>query len=147
MLFQDSSHNSQLRAHPSPPAVKILIPTETKNEQPRQMKVRDGGDIILQGSEQVAGHNFISDTRIQCNNPQHNHLLMHGTVNRNAQFHGLSPEEREHVRCVEYHAVRLLSYLVPAYYVVLQVLGCLAIGAYMSCDKASVALENGLNPW
>jgi hypothetical protein len=147
MLSQDSSHNSQLGAQPSPPVVKIQISNETKNEPQRPIGVRDGDYTTLQGSELVSALNVISDARIRCNNPQHNHLLMHGTVNRNAQFHGLSAEEREHVRCVEYQAVRLLSYLVPAYYIILQFFGCLAIGAYMSCDKASVALENGLNPW
>ena len=145
----DLSRNTKLSNLPTLASLKTESKSQstTTTELSSPMSFRGIDDITLQDPDPAAELHTISDTRMRCNNPLHNHLLMHGRVDRNAQFHGLSPEEREHVRCVEYQAVRFLSYLVPAYYVALQVSGCIALGLYMSINKASVARENGLNPW
>jgi hypothetical protein len=66
---------------------------------------------------------------------------------RNSQFHGLSRDEREHLGGVEYRAITLLAYIVPIYFVLWQLLGCIGLGAYMAHNKASVAEMNGINPW
>ncbi|EPE33949.1 hypothetical protein GLAREA_06962 [Glarea lozoyensis ATCC 20868] len=66
---------------------------------------------------------------------------------RNSQFHGLSRDEREHLGGVEYRAITLLAYIVPIYFVMWQLLGCVGLGAYMAHNKASVAEMNGINPW
>jgi hypothetical protein len=66
---------------------------------------------------------------------------------RNSQFHGLSKDEREHLGGVEYRAITLLAYIVPIYFVLWQMLGCIGLGAYMAHNKASVAEMNGINPW
>ena len=69
------------------------------------------------------------------------------TTGRNAQFYGLSKAEREHLGGVEYRAITLLAYIVPIYFVLWQLLGCLGLAAYMGHYKASTARENGINPW
>ncbi|KAF2494101.1 hypothetical protein BU16DRAFT_591035 [Lophium mytilinum] len=70
-----------------------------------------------------------------------------GSVSRNSQFHGLSEAQRDHLGGCEYRAIRLLSWVVPLYFVLFQLLGCLGIGAYVAHNKASVTERNGLNPW
>jgi hypothetical protein len=80
-------------------------------------------------------------------NSQYPHYLTRHTTGRNAQFYGLSRAEREHLGGVEYRAITLLAYVVPIYFVLWQVLGCVGLGAYMAYHKAGVAESNGINPW
>lgn len=75
------------------------------------------------------------------------HYLTPLTTGRNAQFFGLSKAEREHLGGVEYRAISLLSWIVPIYFALWQVLGCLGLGAYMAYNKADTARGNGINPW
>ena len=88
---------------------------------------------------------------VRCNSflrvPNTRQFERRGTVDRNGQFHSLSSEEREHLRCVEYQAVRLLSYVVPMYIIVWQVLGCLAIGVYVSYRRPDAAETYSVKPW
>lgn len=70
-----------------------------------------------------------------------------GYMSRNSQFSRLSEKERKKLGGYEYKAVRFLSWIVPAYFILFQLLGCLSLGAYVANNKASVALDNGLNPW
>lgn len=78
-----------------------------------------------------------------------NHLpfLNSGYVSRNSQFHHLSEEEREHLGGYEYRAVRFLAWLVPLYFFLWQLFGCLGLGAYVANNRADTARKNGLNPW
>ncbi|CAD6447678.1 a8a07325-342f-4672-a8bc-cd904a5a23fa [Sclerotinia trifoliorum] len=78
---------------------------------------------------------------------QYPSYLNSNTTGRNAQFHGLSRAEREHLGGVEYQAISFLAWLVPAYFILWQVLGGIGLGAYMAYNKSDVALENGINPW
>ena len=75
-----------------------------------------------------------------------NYLTRH-TTGRNAQFFGLTKPEREHLGGVEYRAITLLAYVVPIYFVLWQLLGCIGLGAYMAHNKADVSRANGINPW
>ena len=75
------------------------------------------------------------------------HYLTRHTTGRNAQFFGLSKAEREHLGGVEYRAITLLAWVVPVYFVLWQLLGCLGLAAYMAHNKASTARENGIDPW
>jgi hypothetical protein len=75
------------------------------------------------------------------------HYLTPYTTGRNGQFFGLSKAEREHLGGVEYRAIEMLSWIVPIYFVVWQLLGCLGLGAYMAHNKADTARNNGINPW
>ncbi|KAH9219277.1 cation transport protein-domain-containing protein [Leptodontidium sp. 2 PMI_412] len=75
------------------------------------------------------------------------HYLTRRTTGRNAQFFGLTREEREHLGGVEYRAITLLGWIVPLYFVLWQVLGCIGLGAYMQMNKEEVIRANGINPW
>lgn len=75
------------------------------------------------------------------------HYLTRHTTGRNAQFYGLSREEREHLGGVEYRAITLLGWVVPLYFVLWQLLGCIGLGAYMKMNKEEVIRANGINPW
>lgn len=70
-----------------------------------------------------------------------------GYVSRNSQFSQLSEKERKELGGYEYKAIKFLSWLVPIYFVLFQLLGCLGLGAYVAYNRSSAALENGLNPW
>ncbi|KAK0114268.1 hypothetical protein ONS95_013765 [Cadophora gregata] len=75
------------------------------------------------------------------------HYLTRHTTGRNAQVYGLSREEREHLGGVEYRAITLLGWVVPLYFVLWQVLGCVGLGAYMKINKEEVIRANGINSW
>lgn len=75
------------------------------------------------------------------------YLLSSGFILRNSQFAGLSESDRTRLGGTEYKAVRFLAVLVPLYFVLWQLLGCIAIGAYVASNRADTARQNGLNPW
>lgn len=78
----------------------------------------------------------------------HSHdFIKSEVVGRNSQFHGLSREERESLGGVEYKAIKLLSYIVPLYFVSWQIFTSIGLGAYMAHNKAELIRQNGLNPW
>ncbi|KAH0564947.1 hypothetical protein GP486_001667 [Trichoglossum hirsutum] len=68
-------------------------------------------------------------------------------IGRNSTFHDLTEAQREKLGGVEYRALIFLSTVVPIYFTLWQLLGCLGIGAYVARNKASVTRENGINPW
>ncbi|MCJ1281061.1 hypothetical protein MMC26_000379 [Xylographa opegraphella] len=70
-----------------------------------------------------------------------------GTIGRNSQFHSLTIAERERLGGVEYRAVLLLEFIVPIYFVVWQLLGCVSLGAWVALNATATTLQNGLNPW
>lgn len=70
-----------------------------------------------------------------------------GILSRNSHFHHLTEEEREKLGGYEYRAIQLLSWLVPAYFILFQLFGCIGLGAYVAVNKAMVTRANGLNPW
>ncbi|KAK4542812.1 hypothetical protein LTR36_006188 [Oleoguttula mirabilis] len=70
-----------------------------------------------------------------------------GWISRNSQFHGLSDKEREELGGCEYRAVSFLAWLVPIYFVMWQLLGCLGCAAWVAHHAAATARDNGLNPW
>jgi Trk-type K+ transport system membrane component len=59
----------------------------------------------------------------------------------------LTEEERDKLGGVEYRAVCLLTIIVPIYFVAWQILGGLAVGAYVARNKSTVTETNGLAPW
>ncbi len=75
------------------------------------------------------------------------HLLTRGASGRNAHFHGLTTEERERLGGCEYQALRVLSVIVPLYFVLWQLLGCIALGAWINNHQPEPPLRNGINPW
>lgn len=77
----------------------------------------------------------------------HLHFLNKQTVGRNAQFHNLTTKEREHLGGCEYRALKVLSVIVPLYFVLWQFLGCISLGAWIAYNKPEAATGNGVNPW
>lgn len=73
--------------------------------------------------------------------------LTRRTTGRNAQFFDLSKAERDHLGGVEYRALSLLAWLVPAYFVLWQLVGSIGLAAYTARNRASIALDNGVHPW
>ncbi|KAM3433878.1 hypothetical protein MY4824_005742 [Beauveria thailandica] len=47
----------------------------------------------------------------------------------------------------EYRALELLSIVVPLYFVLWQLLGCVSLGAWIHHHMPDTALTNGINPW
>ena len=73
--------------------------------------------------------------------------LTRHTTGRNAQFFGLSRAERDHLGGVEYRAISLLAWIVPIYFVLWQLFGCVGLGWYIANNKAATARGNGIDPW
>lgn len=74
-------------------------------------------------------------------------LLRKEVVGRNSQFHGLTHEERDRLGGVEYRAITLLSWVVPIYFILWQLLGCLSVGAWMANYASDITEANGINAW
>lgn len=116
-------------AHPHSTAYRL--PNTSGLVQRGEKKAREGEDAVQEGV-----HNFA-----------YPHYLTRATTGRNAQFFGLTRAEREHLGGVEYRAITLLSWVVPAYFVLWQLLGSLGLGAWIAYHKADVSRANGINPW
>ncbi|KAI1746765.1 cation transport protein-domain-containing protein [Xylaria castorea] len=91
--------------------------------------------------------NSSAPTLIPSITPDEGHYRGTHKVGRNAQFHGLTIEERERLGGTEYRALRLLSVIVPVYFVSWQVLGSVALGAWIANNYPQPALDNAISPW
>ena len=79
--------------------------------------------------------------------PHWRHILTGRTVGRNAQFHSLSSHERERLGGYEYRALKMLAVVVPLYGFLWQLLGALALGAWMANYGSQIATSNGVGGW
>jgi Trk-type K+ transport system membrane component len=68
-------------------------------------------------------------------------------IGRNGQFFNLSSDQREYLGGVEYRALKFLSIFVPAYFILWQLFGGIALGAYMSVYEKEACAVNAQNPW
>lgn len=68
-------------------------------------------------------------------------------IGRNGQFFNLSSDQREYLGGVEYRSLKFLSLFVPAYFVLWQLFGAIALGAYMSVWEKEAHAVNLQNPW
>jgi hypothetical protein len=59
----------------------------------------------------------------------------------------LALQDRMKLGGSEYGAIRLLAYLVPAYFVIFQVFGCLSTALYIAYNDGDIAWSNSTNPW
>ena len=66
-----------------------------------------------------------------------------GYLGRNSQFHHLSEKERRKLGGIEYDAISLLSWLVPAYFVLFQLFGALGVGAWLTANHPDMTRRNG----
>ncbi|KAH7020895.1 cation transport protein-domain-containing protein [Microdochium trichocladiopsis] len=69
------------------------------------------------------------------------------SIGRNGQFFNLTEEKREYLGGVEYRALKFLSYFVLAYFILWQVFGAIALGAWMSVYAVDTSAVNAQNPW
>ena len=74
-------------------------------------------------------------------------FLAGASVGRNSQFSNLTLAERERLGGVEYRAVTVLAVIVPLYFVLWQLFGCIGLGAYIATNRASATAVNAENPW
>ena len=82
--------------------------------------------------------------------PKHHRLEKHletyrGYIGRNSQFLHLTEEERRKLGGIEYDAICLLSWVVPLYFVLFQLIGVLGCGAGMQINLPDTARENGIS--
>jgi potassium uptake Trk family protein len=70
-----------------------------------------------------------------------------GYISRNSRFHNLTEAERQELGGVEYKALLWLSWIVPLYLVLWQLLGALGCAAWVAYNRPGTARANGLNPW
>lgn len=68
-------------------------------------------------------------------------------ASRNSNFHDLTEADKLRLGGKEYKAVSFLAWVVPVYFVIWQLLGALALGAYVNNYYPTVSRENGLAPW
>jgi hypothetical protein len=66
---------------------------------------------------------------------------------QNSETAHLSHLERLRLGGVEYRATRLLVWVVPAYFVLWQLFGCIGLGAWVTINRPDTARSNGLNPF
>jgi hypothetical protein len=108
-------------------------------------RLRNAGGLVQRGEKKVEERE--EAVKEGLSNQVYPQYLTRHTTGRNAQFFGLSRAEREHLGGVEYRAITLLGWVVPIYFVLWQLLGCLGLGAYTAHHKRAIAEGNGINPW
>jgi Trk-type K+ transport system membrane component len=74
-------------------------------------------------------------------------ILGKHNVSHNGQFHDLSSEEREQIGGTEYRALKILALTVPMYFVLWQLFGAIALGAWMSVYAQQRSEIAGVEPW
>lgn len=74
-------------------------------------------------------------------------FLSGALIGRNSRFSNLTLAEREKLGGVEYRAVSILAVVVPVYFVLWQLLGCIGLGAYIANIRPDTAAANAENPW
>ncbi|OAQ65206.1 cation transporter [Pochonia chlamydosporia 170] len=74
-------------------------------------------------------------------------FLTNKSVDGRGHFINLTSEERLHVLGIEHDALTLLSLVVPLYFILWQLLGCLGLGAWIANNLPGPAVANGINPW
>lgn len=70
-----------------------------------------------------------------------------GSISRNSQFHGLTPEEREQLGGVEYKAVSVLSVIVALYWGLFLIIGIVGMGGWLEANHPEIPRANGLSPF
>ncbi|KAI1809907.1 cation transport protein-domain-containing protein [Poronia punctata] len=65
----------------------------------------------------------------------------------NIRFPELTSREREKLGGTEYRALKLLSILVPLYFVSWQILGSVVLGAWIANNQPQPAQDNAISPW
>lgn len=137
---------------------QILAEQERKKGEPLTSQFDVNSSSTNEGIVNVQGVGVLAEASLKTSTKQldgthqhangHDHGRSSGAwISRNSQFHGLTAKERERLGGYEYRAVCLLAWLVPAYYVLWQLLGALGCAAWVAYNRPDSARTNGLNPW
>ena len=131
---------------PSPTNGHISFADDMEASRPKTTTVYESGRGVVRrhvsGSRDDGHINDDLETEMT-----HHQYLTSQKIGRNAQFHDLTAEERDHLGGTEYRALKVLSVVVPAYFFLWQLLGCIALGAYINNNIPSPANANAINPW
>ncbi|KAK3369813.1 cation transport protein-domain-containing protein [Podospora didyma] len=68
-------------------------------------------------------------------------------IGRNGQFFNLTHHDREYLGGLEYRAIEVLGVTVSVYFILWQVLGAIALGAWLSVYAPDLIAANGQNAW
>lgn len=68
---------------------------------------------------------------------------INGYLGRNSQIYHLTNKERRKLGGIEYDAICLLSWVVPLYFILWQLLGALGVGAWIWVNRPDTTLTNG----
>lgn len=69
------------------------------------------------------------------------------SMQRSFSESGLTKNERCQLGGIEYRAICMFSWMVPMYFVIWQLLGCLTVSLYIGHRKREVARANGVSSW
>jgi len=122
VVFASTTQRDAVSSHPSP---HFNSPFARRNAQASSIEGKDG----IHGSTHWR------------------HILTRKTVGRNAQFHGLSRDERERLGGYEYRALKMLAIIVPLYSFLWQFLGAVTLGACIATNSPEIATSNGVGAW
>ncbi|RAL05454.1 putative potassium transporter [Aspergillus ibericus CBS 121593] len=70
-----------------------------------------------------------------------------GSIARNSQFYGLTPDERERLGGVEYKAITFLLVIVALYWVLTVLGGIIGMGTWLAVNHPDISRTNGLSPF
>ncbi|KAI0396446.1 TrkH-domain-containing protein [Xylariaceae sp. FL0594] len=96
---------------------------------------------------QVPNGDPSSPTRVASRSSEERHHFDLHVGRGKGHFPALTIGEREKLGGTEYRALRLLSVLVPVYFVSWQVVGSVALGAWIATKQPQPALDNAISPW
>ena len=126
-----------------PPKISAPFSPQPYRRMVPRLETRVDPDDTIQIKHRAASTYSVPPTPLGT----HRYFKSEGFIGRNSQFYSLTEAERERLGGVEYRAVKLLEIIVPLYFVLWQLLGCISIGAWIALNDADVTLQNGVNPW
>jgi potassium uptake Trk family protein len=131
--------------------VGFLDPIQERNQHKRPMSATTGHSIYnVQSYRSVSERHLSNSEKSRLDdgfNVQSFVKEQKRSIGRNGQFFNLSSEKREYLGGVEYRALKFLCVFVPAYFLLWQLFGAIALGAYMSAYEKEACAVNAQNPW
>lgn len=150
----------ELPMSPGSRSIAFLDPIREGSTQPTGLGVQHTSPNPSHGSPQVARRKSAAsqDNRTPASHPAGGEAQQGFNINsflrqnkaqigRNGQFFNLTAQEREYLGGVEYRALKLLIAAVTCYFVMIQVLGAITLGAWIAVHETSATQVNSQNPW
>ncbi|KAF6825055.1 cation transporter [Colletotrichum plurivorum] len=130
-MMDTIEEGQQLDASTSATSAEPLSPTSPITLRRRPLS--RGDDSRLSVSEGFDFHTFLHENK--------------KSVGRNGQFFDLTEEQREYLGGVEYRALKVLFTIVCVYFVLWQLLGAVALGAWSYVHSQRITAVNAQNSW